>query len=271
MDEDNRSLERLRHHFEVERELADRLRHSSRAGRTELFRTMYDQLFARVPDHPRLTRRDTEESSRRAVAARMALLRGRLDGVKSFLEFAPGDCRLAFEVCKQVAQVYAVDISDQTGGLKGVPGNFKLILYDGYTLSLPDNSVDLAYSYQFIEHLHPDDVEGHFRLIQRVLRPGGAYIFSTPHLFSGPHDISAGFAETPQGFHLKEWTYREMTSLLESVGYREARIYRLGQARGPLVSGLTRGVEAVLGGLPIRWRKRLSRRLFVSVCMLVRK
>ena len=271
MDEDQRSLERLRHHFEVERELADRLRHSSRAGRTELFRTMYDELFVRVPDHPRLTRRDTEESSRRAVAARMALLRGQLPGVKSFLEFAPGDCRLAFEVCKHVPQVYAVDISDQTGGLKDVPRNFKLILYDGYSLNLPDNSVDLAYSYQFLEHLHPDDVESHFQLIQRVLRPGGAYIFSTPHLYSGPHDISAGFTETPQGFHLKEWTYREMNSLLQRVGYSEARIYRLGTARGGFVSGLTRGMEAMLGCLPIGLRKRLSQRLFLSVCMRVRK
>src|SRR5438045_2350051 len=114
MDQDSRSPEQLRHHFEVEKELAQRLLRSTRQERTEVFRTLYQELFERVPDHPRLLRRDTAETSRRAVAARMALLRGQLPGVKTFLEFAPGDCTLAFEVCRHVDQVIAVDISDQT-------------------------------------------------------------------------------------------------------------------------------------------------------------
>jgi len=51
-----RSLEQLRNHFEVEKGLADQLRAATREERTLLFRTMYDTLFSKVPDHPRLER-----------------------------------------------------------------------------------------------------------------------------------------------------------------------------------------------------------------------
>lgn len=98
MAEDNRPLESLRRQYEVEKDLHGRL-NSTRAERTKLFAELYDELFRRVPDHPRLTRRDTEEYSRRAVAARMNILRLHLGAVKTFMEIAPGDCRLAYEMC----------------------------------------------------------------------------------------------------------------------------------------------------------------------------
>ena len=110
---DQRSPERLRHHYEVEKELGDHMRASTRAERTELFSRLYGELFERVPDHPRLVRRETPEESRPGVEARMAILRGHIGSDTTFLEFAPGDCRLAYEVCKQVKKVVGVDISDQ--------------------------------------------------------------------------------------------------------------------------------------------------------------
>jgi hypothetical protein len=54
MDEDNRKIDRLRHHYEVERELAEKLRNSTREQRAGLYKTLYDELFKMVPDHPRL-------------------------------------------------------------------------------------------------------------------------------------------------------------------------------------------------------------------------
>lgn len=111
--ETQRTPERLRHHFEVERELAGKMRNSSRADRTELFKTLYNELFERVPDHPRLTRRDTPESSRRKVQSQLRLLKPFLKPDTVFLEFAPGDCRLASAVASEVKSVIGVDISDQ--------------------------------------------------------------------------------------------------------------------------------------------------------------
>lgn len=271
MSRDPRTSDQLRRHFEVERELADRLRRSTREERTKLFRTMYGELFERVPDHPRVVRREDAESTRRAVASQMALLRDFLPGVKTFLEIAPGDCRLSFEVAKHVEKVVGVDISDQSGNVADKPGNFELVVYDGYTLDLPPQSVDLAFSYQFLEHLHPDDVPLHFAMIKRALKPGGIYIFATPHRFSGPHDISAHFSDTPQGFHLKEWTYRELAAVVERAGFDEWFSYRFGRARQSRVwNTATLVVEGALGVLPRPLQKRASQRLFQGVTMLAR-
>lgn len=270
--EDPRSLEQLRRHFEVERELAQRLLHSNRAERTQLFGRLYQELFERVPDHPRLVRRETEESTRRAVASRMALLKDKLAGVSTFLEFAPGDCRLAFEVCKHVKKVYAVDISDQSGSGAAPPANFELIVYDGYALNVPDNSIDMVFSYQFLEHLHPDDVELHFRLIHRILRPGGMYIFSTPHRFSGPHDVSVFFSDTPQGFHFQEWTHFEIRDLVRKLGYSSWHNYRWGKPRESALWNLaTFGAERLINLFPRKIQKGISARAFNSVIMICRK
>lgn len=270
MKNDPRSREQVRRHYEVEKDLAARLLNSTREQRPKLFRTMYDELFAKVPDHPRLVRREQSESSQESVASQMSLLRGQLAGVRTFLEFAPGDCRLAFEVCRHVDKVCAVDISDQSGAVSQMPRNFELIVYDGYNLTVPAQTIDLVFSYQFIEHLHPDDVALHFETVKRILKPGGAYVFSTPHRYSGPHDISAHFSDIPQGFHLKEWTYREMGDLLRRVGFSSWHAYRSGRPRtSGLINQANLAVESLLGGLPVKLRRRLSVRLFQGVTMRV--
>lgn len=272
MNEDNRTPERLRAHFEVERELAERLRKSTRQERIHLYKTLYEELFARVPDHPRLTRRETAESLAKAVSARMSLLKWHLQGVERFVEFAPGDCRLAFEMCKYASEVIGVDISDQSGETASAPPNFKLIVYDGYELNLPQNSVDLAFSYQFLEHIHPDDVELHLKTAYKILKKGADYIISTPHKFSGPHDISRYFSDVPLGFHLKEWTYRELEEVARRVGFSGVYIFRFGKPRyGWGWNFLNKVVEKIVGILPRKIRKAISARLFPSVNVILRK
>lgn len=267
-----RSPERLRHHFEVERELAARLRASTRAERTELFKTLYGELFERVPDHPRLTRRETPEDSRRGVEKQLRLLRPHLGPDVTLLEIAPGDCRLGHAAAGLCRKVIGVDISDQRASDDVSPENFELVVYDGYQLDLPAASVDVAFSYQFLEHLHPDDVDPHFETIHRLLKPGGIYVFDTPHRLSGPHDISRHFGDTLQCFHFQEWTYREMTRLLRRHGFDAAWIHRRGREwRHPLFTGLTLGAERLIGCLPSPWRRKFASRLFPSVTLTGRK
>lgn len=266
---ETRTLERLRHHYEVERELGDRLRRASRDERRALYATLYDELFARVPDHPRLTCQETPAEIAAAVQRRMRLLAPLLPGTECFLEFAPGDCRLALEVCRHVPRVIAADISDQIRGDVARPPNFEQVIYDGYDLPLADGTADLAFSYQFIEHLHPEDTELHLRTAYRVLRPGGRYVLSTPHRYSGPHDVSVYFSTEPRGFHLKEWTYGELRRALLGVGFRACAFYSRGRPRpGGLATRAILGVEAVLGVLPHRWRRRLCRWQYESVILV---
>ncbi len=267
--EDPRTPVRIRHHFEVERELALQMRQSTRKERTELFKTLYTHLFERVPDHPRLTRRETHESSRRKVESQVRLLRPFLHKDTVFLEFAPGDCRLASAVAKEVRSVIGVDISDQRSESEQFPANLELIVYDGYNLQVPDTAADVIFSYQFLEHLHPEDVDDHFALAHRLLKPGGVYVFDTPHRYSGPHDVSRHFGNSLQCFHFQEWTYREMRALLKKHGFSRTAIFRF---RKPCLSKAANRIndmaELLIWFLPFGLRRQLSKRLFQSVAMI---
>ncbi|MHB1080834.1 MAG: class I SAM-dependent methyltransferase [Prosthecobacter sp.] len=264
-----RTPERLRHHFEVEKELAARLRRSTRAERTALFKTLYGELFERVPDHPRLSRRDTPEASQLKVQSQLRLLHPYLKADTRFLEFAPGDCRLAAAVAERVRKVIGVDISDQRAEAESKPDNLELIVYDGYELNLPDGSVDVLFSYQFLEHLHPDDVDAHFKLARRLLKPGGVYVFDTPHRFSGPHDVSRHFGSTLQCFHFQEWTYREMRKLLTRHGFSKTQAFRFGKPiNSRILNKAHEMIEGGIGMLPLPLRSRLSSRLLASVAMI---
>ncbi|MEM7280626.1 MAG: class I SAM-dependent methyltransferase, partial [Pseudomonadota bacterium] len=196
--DESRSREDLRRHYEVEKEIATRLKAANRAEREVIYRTMYDELFEKVPNHSRLNIRETEELTQRRNRRRMSLVGKFISKDSVFLEFAPGDCRFASEVCKQVAKVYGVDISDQAGVDHKRPDNFELIVYDGYNLDLPPESVDVVFSDQLLEHLHPEDTQHHFEIVKRILKPNGVYVFRTPHRYSGPWDVSRYFADEPE-------------------------------------------------------------------------
>ena len=197
-----------------------------------IYSTMYDELFNQVPDHPRLSRRSDERATRVINENKFTLVRDFLDPSGVFVEFAPGDCRFVLEVAgAYVKTAYAVDISDQRDHNLEFPSNLKLIVYDGYGLeSIERSSVDTVFSDYFIEHLHPEDTRLHFELVYRLLKPGGRYVFRTPNGLTGPHDVSEYFSTTPQGFHLKEWTYAEMRLLLGSLGFRHCQM--VGRVRG---------------------------------------
>lgn len=237
-----------------------------------MFATLYDELFERVPDHPRLTRRETEEDSRRNIEKQMRLVAPHLAPDTVFLEFAPGDCRLGFAAAEKCRKVIGVDISDQRAENDSGPDNFELVVYDGYHLDLPPESVDVAFSYQFLEHLHPDDVDAHFQIVNRLLKPGGLYVFDTPHRFSGPHDISRYFGDGLDCFHFQEWTYREMRRLLERNGFPACHPHRGGQVHTSTCFRVFHELfESLVGVLPKALRQRLSDRLFQSVAISAMK
>lgn len=54
-----RTEEQLRNHYLVEKSIAERLKRANREERKRIYREMYDELFRKVPDHPRLTRRSS--------------------------------------------------------------------------------------------------------------------------------------------------------------------------------------------------------------------
>lgn len=229
----DRTYDSVRHHYEVESAIARRLMAADREGRKRIYSTMYDELFAQVPDHPRLTRRDDPAKTAHMNRRKMKLIAPFVPADGNALEFGAGDCRFAFELASRARKVFAVDIADQIGPAAQRPENFELVVYNGYDLDLPEGSIDTAFSDQLIEHLHPEDSEHHFRIVHGVLKPGGVYIFRTPHRLTGPHDVSRYFCNHAEGFHLKEWTYGELAALLSQIGFRRIEAYWFG--RGQLV------------------------------------
>jgi SAM-dependent methyltransferase len=238
--------------------------------RARIYATMYDELFAQVPDHPRLTRRRDPVAEGLQVQRLLTLLRPHLSGQSEYVEFGAGTCALAFAVCPFVRRVRAVEIADQIAPEVTRPANFELVLYDGFQLDIEPESVDTVFSEQFVEHLHPDDAERHFVLVHRILKPGGRYVLRTPERWTGPHDISRWFSETPHGFHLREWSYRDLGTLAQRLGFGRRVAYW--NARGICVRmpwDVATGVESWVAQLPVAMRRSLGHKLVPMVTIVL--
>lgn len=250
-----RTEAQVREHYSLERRLADRLRSASKAERRTLYRSLYDELFRRLPEHPMLR----EKGLGRDVAPYLRFLTRFLNSGTVFMEIGPGDCSLSCRVAAMVKQVYAVDVSEEITQSVQFPPNFQLCLSDGTSIPVPDGSVNVAYSDQLMEHLHPDDAVEQLHNIYRALAPGGVYLCVTPNRLYGPSDISGYFDEIATGFHLREYSGSELSRLFRQAGFAETRFYVAPHgwyARWPASCAMA--LEFALDRLPHILRRRIS-------------
>lgn len=260
---DGRSMDQIHQHYTIEKSLADRLRAASKEERATLYSEVYDELFSRVTHHPLLTAKTTGDARARRVRNTMAFLQHFLRPQSTFLEIGPGDCALSFAVAAQVEQVYAVDVSEEIMTRQGCPENCQLVISDGSEIPVKRASVDVVYSKDLLEHLHPEDAVIHLQNVWDVLKPGGIYICRTPSALSGPHDVSQFFDDpVATGLHLKEYTTTEIAALSRSVGFTRTRPYLW--VKGRLVHVPLFPValaESLVGRLPPSWRRQVAGRL----------
>jgi SAM-dependent methyltransferase len=210
-------------HYRIEKELAQRLRQAPRNERLHLYRELYEELFRRVPYHPMLTHKASASERQEEVSRDLRRLWPFLHKDATFLEIGAGDCALSFAVAGIVNRVYAVDVSETITALDGCPPNFELVLSDGIDVPVPPGTVNVAYSNQLMEHLHPDDALEQLQNVLRTLVPGGIYLCATPNRLGGPTDVSRSFDRTATGFHLKEYTVGELARIFRRVGFRRVR------------------------------------------------
>jgi SAM-dependent methyltransferase len=259
---ETRTPAQIREHYEIEKELAARLRNAGKEDRRRLYTTLYDELYRRVPLHPQLTQKADPAARAEAVAVQMRLLRRFLTPGSVFLEVGPGDCSLAFEAAKSAKKVYAVDVSEEITKGAARPANFELILSDGSSIPVPAGSVRVAYSNQLMEHLHPDDALEQLRNIYAALAPGGKYICITPNRLTGPHDVSEYFDEIATGFHLKEYTATELARIFKAAGFAHISAFVSYRERFFAVPVfLLKVAESVVAILPRSSRRQVARRL----------
>jgi len=266
-----RTPEDIRNHYLAEKELADQLRSSRPEKRASLYLTVYEELFRRVPSHPLLFRTVTPAHRQKAIGWQLQFLRRFISPSQNFLEVGAGDCALALEVAKMAAKVYAIDVSAKLTESITPPKNFELRVSDGSSIDVPDNTVDVAYSNQLMEHLHPDDALRHVQEVYRVLKPGGRYVCMTPNRLGGPYDISRHFDTVATGLHLKEYSVTEAARLFASVGFGRVQAY-VG-ARGLFVGPplqLVRVCESALEGLPHGFRQSLCDSMPMRPFMMIR-
>ena len=273
---ETRSAERVKEHYRIEKELAARLRSATKDERRYLYSAVYDELFRRVHDHPQLTLKASASSRQAEVAARLKLLSGYLRPNLTCLEVGPGDCALATAVAQRVRRVYAVDVSNEIAAGVVLAENLELVISDGCTIPVPAGSVDLAYSDQLMEHLHPEDAVVQLGNISQALKPGGVYLCLTPNRLSGPHDVSRYFDEVATGFHLCEYTVGELTEMLRAAGFRKFTILAGGGGfHLPLAALFVEVIEQLLEGLPARFGRTLARglplRLILGAKLVARK
>lgn len=254
-----RTDEQIRQHYLLEKGLAVELLQAGPEQRKALYSQLYERLYQGVPTHPMLTAKQTPEERGREIQSNLRVIDSFLTQNHVFMEVGAGDCLLSFEVANRVKEVVAIDVSETISQSDSVPKNFSLVLTDGTSIPLPENSVDVAYSNQLMEHLHPEDAVSQLKNIYKALGCGGIYLCLTPSRLNGPHDVSKYFDHEASGFHLKEYTYSEIRQLFREAGF--SRDFAIVGAKGKYFrwpTAIPIAVEKLLLLLPGGLRRKLA-------------
>lgn len=246
--------QRLRRHFEIERELAARLRRAPKTERKKLYKEVYSELFRRV-DLP-----GNAEAQKAQVGLLLQLVEPFLTESTTFLEIGAGSCDLSLALAGRLPRVWAVDAVEPVVNSTRTPESFCFVSDDVFEDVVPDASVDLALSCHFVEHLHPDDLLDHLEMVRRKLAAGGAYAVVTPNRIYGPHDISRHFSDEPVGFHLREYSHIDLAAELDQAGFDPVRVIgRIGEEPKSGSRILVAAAERVVDALPRAIRLALLR------------
>lgn len=264
---DNRAPDRLLAHYILERRLAHQLRTASAGERAAMYAKVYDELLSSLDDHPKKTNRRAPTDVK--IARQVHQIAPYLRSDVAFVELGCGDSALSLAVASRVHDVIGVDVQDHLIDLSTVPPNYHFVRStDGVTLPLATSSVDVVVSDQLLEHLHPDDARAQTCEVHRILKKGGVYICSTPSSLTGPHDISMFFEYAAGGLHLKEYNYREITTLFKAANFETITFVaytKFGSIRVPVALGtcLERALEALSNQSLARFgRTRVAQQLF---------
>ncbi len=247
-------------HWELEKQLTKELMDSTPLNRWDVFNRCYTRLYAELGwlnslvDHARIISPPAERYGTwvRAIG----------EPPQKIYEIGSGKGIMIHHLAEIGHLCKGTEITKERGEIFQPLShpNLKWGVSDGVHLNRfePRNTYDVVVSDQVIEHLHPDDLAAHLQGVHGILIPGGRYILNTPHLFTGPHDISRVFnCDRPRGMHLREYTFSELGLALKKTGF--SRIYYNCPAKlRKMMSaiGIRRQLHDELFGLP--YRKTIS-------------
>jgi SAM-dependent methyltransferase len=181
----------------------------------------YEELWERLPSE--LTPPDEDR--------RRAFLRAHVRRGDRALDLGCGDGRFTAELARAGAQPLGVEIARAAIGrarARHPELDFRLAPIDG-PLPLGDNSFDLVWSSEVIEHVA--DTARWLSEVRRVLVPGGRLLVTTPS--HGRLRLALGGIERfsePLGDHLHLYSRRSLATVLDELGFREIDVRAVGGA-----------------------------------------
>jgi SAM-dependent methyltransferase len=271
--------ERDREHWLIERGLREELLRSSPAQRDDVYRDVYNRLFDQVPWHEGNQRAEDVENAYEDLWFR---LYGPLTRPgDTLVDLGSGRGSLIRRFAPAVTACVGIDASDAMVELsrRTAPTNAEFVVGSIVEPPLPPGSADMVISRQVMEHLHPDDAARHLAAVHGLLRPGGRFLIETPSRLTGPWDISRSFSSEATGFHLREYTVGELSTMLRTAGFRRVRspavpsrvLMRLGPLRShAYVPGGAKGaLEKVLARFPRAARRKVAPALVLRGVLVV--
>lgn len=211
--------EMVQKHVDLEFSLKEVLLSSSPEERSDVWAESYDRLYRELP-----WLAETSSIEKRSPDLQFGQFLRLIALGSRVIEIGSGPGFLARYLTENGRPCVATEITAERGARED--GDVAWHLTDGIHLDSfePQSSYDVVLSTQVIEHFHPDDVQRHFEGAFALAKPGGSYIFTTPHLFLGPADLSRVLdLDRAHFMHLREYTHRELGETARRAGF--SRIY----------------------------------------------
>lgn len=224
----NISKEELYEIYIIEKKQSKLLREEKSSNqRKKLYSSTYNNYFKKLPFHPQFKIKENINTRNSRLVFQLNQIRNFLNKHKVFVEIGAGDCSLTIELSKHCKEAIAIEVSEEIIKDLKFPNNSKCLICNGFNFPIKDDYVNVAYSNQLMEHLHPEDALDQVKEIYRFLKKQGVYICLTPNGINGPHDISRFYGDELVGFHLKEYLLSELRYLFKSVGFRKVKYFTI--------------------------------------------
>ena len=95
-----------------------------------------------------------------------------------FMEVGSEDATLAVRAASYVERVYSIQVGQLQQSVRA-PCNLRPVLCDGIRIPVPEATIDIAWSGDFIDRLQPGATDEHLQSVHRSLAHGGEYLFTT--------------------------------------------------------------------------------------------
>jgi 2-polyprenyl-3-methyl-5-hydroxy-6-metoxy-1,4-benzoquinol methylase len=266
--------ERLVEAFRIEKEFHEKaLAETDPARLTELYRDVYTKVHVLYDWSP-------AESGSSEFDLLVDFFKPELSG-KSVLDLGCGDGLFLRRIAQTMPHKELVGIDISAPHLPENDDSVQFLLGDVVNFD-PGRKFDMVVSNNVIEHIAPQQLDGHLECVKRSLSDGGAFLIITPDRVFGPSDVTRiiDFTYTnrvqAQGTHLNEMTYGELVGKLRSHGFQRFQtMLPKGRRRWPhkrIGPGLPIAIER---SGPLLWllyalQRRTGRHLSFDIILLAR-